>query len=81
MPRRSSRRAARISRSPRRRTTQNSPALDPTEGENLELGAKWEFRDGALAVTGAIYDSSNKNEIAQDANDPTVIRGRSASAR
>jgi catecholate siderophore receptor len=50
---------------------QNNPALDPTEGENLELGAKWEFRDGALAVTGAVYDSSNKNEIAQDANDPT----------
>jgi catecholate siderophore receptor len=50
---------------------QNNPALDPTEGENLELGAKWEFRDGNLAVTGAIYDSSNKNEIAQDANDPT----------
>jgi catecholate siderophore receptor len=50
---------------------QNNPALDPTEGSNLELGAKWEFRDGALALTGAIYDSSNKNEIAQDANDPT----------
>jgi catecholate siderophore receptor len=50
---------------------QNNPALDPTEGSNLELGAKWEFREGALAVTGAIYDSSNKNEIAQDAVDPT----------
>ncbi len=45
---------------------QNNPALDPTEGSNLELGAKWEFRDGALAVTGALYDSSSKNEIAQD---------------
>jgi catecholate siderophore receptor len=52
---------------------QNNPALDPTEGSNLELGAKWEFRDGALAVTGAIYDSSNKNEIAQDAVDPNVF--------
>jgi catecholate siderophore receptor len=50
---------------------QNNPALDPTEGSNLELGAKWEFRDGALAVTGAIYDSANKNEIAQDPVDPT----------
>ena len=50
---------------------QNNPALDPTEGSNLELGAKWEFREGALAVTGAIYDSANKNEIAQDAVDPT----------
>ncbi len=50
---------------------QNNPALDPTEGTNLELGAKWEFRDGALAVTGAIYDSTNKDEIAQDPVDPT----------
>jgi len=50
---------------------QNNPALDPTEGENLELGVKWEFRDGALAVTGAIYDSSNTNEIAQDPQDQT----------
>jgi catecholate siderophore receptor len=52
---------------------QNNPALDPTEGSNLELGAKWEFRDGALAVTGAIYDSSNKNEIAQDPADPNTF--------
>jgi catecholate siderophore receptor len=52
---------------------QNNPALDPTEGSNLELGAKWEFRDGALAVTGAVYDSSNKNEIAQDPVDPNVF--------
>ena len=50
---------------------QNNPALDPTEGSNLELGAKWEFRDGALAVTGALYDSTNKDEIAQDPVDPT----------
>jgi catecholate siderophore receptor len=50
---------------------QNNPALDPTEGSNIELGAKWEFRDGALAVTGAIYDSTNKDEIAQDPVDPT----------
>lgn len=50
---------------------QNNPNLDPTEGENLELGVKWEFRDGALAVTGAIYDSSNKNEIALDPSDST----------
>jgi catecholate siderophore receptor len=50
---------------------QNNPALDPTEGSNLELGVKWEFRDGALAVTGALYDSSNKNEIAQDPQDNT----------
>jgi catecholate siderophore receptor len=51
----------------------NRTDLEPTEGENLELGTKWEFRDGALAVTGAIFDSSNKNELVPDATDPTVF--------
>jgi catecholate siderophore receptor len=50
----------------------NRADLDPTEGENLELGTKWEFRDGALAITGAIFDSTSKNELVQDAIDPTV---------
>lgn len=49
----------------------NNPNLDPTEGSNLELGAKWDFRDGALSVTGAIYDSTNKNELTPDPVDPT----------
>lgn len=49
----------------------NRPELDPTEGTNLELGVKWEFRDGALAVTGAVFESANKNELVQDAVDPT----------
>jgi len=51
----------------------NRTDLEPTEGENLELGTKWEFRDGALAVTGAIFDSSNKNELVPDATDPNVF--------
>ncbi|HUQ09348.1 MAG TPA: catecholate siderophore receptor Fiu [Steroidobacteraceae bacterium] len=49
----------------------NNPNLDPTEGENLELGTKWEFRNGALAITGAVYDSKNKNELTPDPVDPT----------
>lgn len=51
----------------------NNPNLDPTEGSNIELGTKWEFRDGALAVTGAVYRSASKNELTQDANDPAVF--------
>ncbi|HEU4780751.1 MAG TPA: catecholate siderophore receptor Fiu [Steroidobacteraceae bacterium] len=50
----------------------NRADLEPTEGENLELGTKWEFRDGALAITGAIFDSTSKNELVQDATDPNV---------
>ncbi len=51
----------------------NRVDLEPTEGENLELGTKWEFRDGALAITGAIFDSTSKNELVQDAADPLVF--------
>jgi catecholate siderophore receptor len=50
----------------------NRADLEPTEGENLELGVKWEFREGALAVSGALFDSTNKNELNQDPTDPTV---------
>ncbi|HEX6637361.1 MAG TPA: catecholate siderophore receptor Fiu [Steroidobacteraceae bacterium] len=48
----------------------NNPNLDPTEGQNLELGTKWEFRNGALAVTGAVYDSKSTNELTPDPVDP-----------
>ncbi len=51
----------------------NNPNLDPTEGENLELGTKWEFRDGALALSAAVYDSRSKNELTPDPVDPTVF--------
>jgi catecholate siderophore receptor len=50
----------------------NRSDLEPTKGSNLELGAKWEFREGAVAVTGALFDSSNKNELIPDATNPAV---------
>jgi catecholate siderophore receptor len=51
----------------------NRVDLEPTEGENLELGAKWEFNDGAFIVTGALFDSSNKNELIADPITPTTF--------
>lgn len=36
--------------------------FDPQETENLELGTKWEFFSGKLAVTAAAYRSVNRNE-------------------
>lgn len=51
----------------------NNPNLDPQKGSNLELGTKWELRGGALALTAAIFDSSNENELAQDPVDPTLV--------
>ncbi|MEO8018716.1 MAG: catecholate siderophore receptor Fiu [Pseudomonadota bacterium] len=51
----------------------NNPNLEPQKGTNLELGAKWEFREGALAVTGAVYDSKNENELTPDPVDQTLF--------
>jgi catecholate siderophore receptor len=51
----------------------NNPNLDPTEGSNLELGTKWEFRGGALAVTGAVYHSESRNELTPDPVDNTIF--------
>ena len=51
----------------------NRPNLDPQKGTNYEVGAKWEFLEGAFAVTGAIFRSTNENELWQDLSDPTVI--------
>jgi catecholate siderophore receptor len=51
----------------------NRVDLEPTEGSNLELGAKWEFNDGAYIVTGALFDSSNKNELIADPVTPNVF--------
>jgi len=51
----------------------NNPNLDPQKGTNLELGTKWELRNGALALTAAVYDSKNENELTPDPVDPTVF--------
>ena len=42
--------------------------------QNLELGTKWEFRDGAFAVTAALFDSSNKNELDRGSRRPHGVR-------
>jgi catecholate siderophore receptor len=42
-------------------------AFDPQETQNLELGTKWEFFEGRLALTAAAYRSTNRNEVVVDA--------------
>jgi catecholate siderophore receptor len=51
----------------------NNPNLDPQKGTNLELGTKWDLRDGSLALNAAIYSSSNENELTPDPVDPTLF--------
>lgn len=50
----------------------SNPSMDPQEGTNLELGTKWEFFGGRMAVAGALFRSENRNEPVQDAVDTTV---------
>jgi catecholate siderophore receptor len=38
---------------------------DPQETENIELGTKWELFDGQLALTAAVYRSTNRNEVVE----------------
>jgi catecholate siderophore receptor len=49
-------------------TSDNSadrPGYDPQETENFELGTKWEFFQGKLALTAAAYQSTNRNEVVE----------------
>lgn len=46
-------------------------AFDPEEFENIEIGAKWDFRPG-LALTAAIFQLDRKNVVIPDPNDPNV---------
>jgi catecholate siderophore receptor len=53
----------------------NTPNLDPQEATNLEVGTKWDLRDGALGLTAAVFRSENKNDLAQvDPIDPSAIQ-------
>ena len=53
----------------------NNPNVDPQEATNLEVGTKWDLRDGALGLTAAVFRSENKNDLVQaDPTDPSVIQ-------
>jgi catecholate siderophore receptor len=54
-------------------TNQASPTLEPQEGSNIEIGAKWDLFDGKLAATAAAYRSENKNELVSDGATPPTF--------
>lgn len=56
-------------------TNINNPSLDPQKALNLEVGTKWEFLDGKLLATGAIFQATNKNDLARDVNDVIIQYG------
>lgn len=47
-----------------------NPNFDPQEARNIELGTRWELLDSRLVVSGAAFDTRNRNEIA--AEDPVT---------
>jgi catecholate siderophore receptor len=42
-----------------------NPNLDPQKARNIEIGTKWDLLDNRLVVTGAAFDTRNKNDLAQ----------------
>jgi catecholate siderophore receptor len=49
--------------------------LDPQKGTNLELGTKWDLLNEKLALTAAVFKSTNKNEIVTEADGTAVQVG------
>ena len=46
---------------------------DPEENETIELGAKWEFFDEKLLLTGALFRTEKTNARTTDPADPTIV--------
>lgn len=53
----------------------NNPNLEPQKGTNLELGTKWDLLNEKLALTAAVFKSTNKNEIVTEADGTAVQVG------
>ena len=49
-----------------------NPNYDPQKTTTKEIGTKWEFMKGKLALNGAIYDTTVRNEIEQDTTDTSI---------
>jgi catecholate siderophore receptor len=43
----------------------NNPNLDPQKAKTAEIGTKWDLLDKRLAVTGALFRTTNENEQVQ----------------
>lgn len=54
----------------------NTPNIDPQKGTNQELGTKWNINGNKLAVTAAVFKSTNDNEIATNDDGSTVTVGQ-----
>jgi catecholate siderophore receptor len=46
-------------------TTVNNPNLDPQKAKTAEIGTKWDVLDNRLALTAALFKTTNQNEQVQ----------------
>ena len=51
-------------------TGNNTCNVDPESAVNTELGTKWDFYDGALSLTAAIFRNDRENYKVSDAGNP-----------
>lgn len=56
-------------------TNINNPNLDPQRALNLEIGSKWELLDGRLLATAALFQSTNRNDLARDVDGEVIQYG------
>jgi catecholate siderophore receptor len=53
----------------------NTPNIDPQKGTNQELGTKWNINGNKLALTAALFKSTNENEIATNTDGSSLAIG------
>lgn len=53
----------------------NNPNVDPQKGTNYEVGTKWNVFDSKLALTAAVFRSTNENEFASNTDGTTSAVG------
>ncbi|WP_022977401.1 catecholate siderophore receptor Fiu [Nevskia ramosa] len=57
-------------------TNINSTALAPSKADSVEVGTKWDLLDNKLAVTGALFRTESKNDIARQSGNEIVQYGK-----
>ncbi len=53
----------------------NNPNVDPQKGTNQEIGTKWNVFNNKLALTAAVFRSTNDNEFASQPDGTTLAVG------
>lgn len=53
----------------------NNPNVDPQKGTNQEIGTKWNVFNDKLALTAAVFRSTNENEFASNVDGTTTAVG------